>query len=423
MVLLRARFGVFAVLLAAPLSLPAQVPQVLHEGGDVGKHTSITVDATNDPYLSYFDETNGDVRMIWRDGIWYAATADATGNVGTFSSIAVSATPTLPFISYYDPGNEYLKLAHKTSAGTSVPFDIEQLPLSVRLLARTSIALNSMSVTPIIAFFDVNDQNLKLALFDREGALSSPPLTYPGWGVEIVTPSSNVEDLAFVLDGGEEPHIAYIEQTGTTAVLKYAHKNCLGSGCLTQTTAAQPTGEGMWHIETVTGTGPVGFSVALALDPATGNPLIAYYSNGQLKYAVKSGGSWAVETVPDAAGDVGRHVSIALNTNGDPHLLYYDATNGNLRHAVKTATGWTATTLDGTAADVGQYTAVVIGTDDILHGTYYDVTNADLKYVGPQRPPQGTRNCCAAAGAMALVLILPAAGAGVLRRRLAHERR
>ena len=222
MALIRARSGVFAVLLLAPLSLAAQIPQTFDgDGRDVGKHTSITVDATNSPHISYFDETNGNLRSIWKSGIWYSTTVDAGANLGQYSSIAVSPGPILTFISYYDAGNEYLKLAHQISAGTTPPYTIEQLPLSVRLLARSSLALNLSSITPIIAFFDVNDNNLKLAMFDRANMFNSPPLSYPRWGLEIVSPvATNVEDLALVLDAGSEPHLAYIEQTGTTAVLR-----------------------------------------------------------------------------------------------------------------------------------------------------------------------------------------------------------
>ena len=173
---------------------------------------------------------------------------------------------------------------------------------------------------------------------------SSPPLSYPKWGVEIVTGvPTNVEDLALVLNTGSEPQLAYIHQSGITAVLKYAHKTCAGSGCLTQITAAQQTGQGTWSIETVPGTGLVGTSVALALDPTTGSPLIAFYSGGQLKYATKSGASWSVVTV-DGSADVGKYVSIALATNGDPNLVYYDATNGDLKRAVKSGGTWTVTT-------------------------------------------------------------------------------
>jgi hypothetical protein len=419
MALMQMRSRLVAVLIVSPLSLVAQTAQTLDATGAVGKYTSIAVDATNSPHISYYDATNRDLKSVWKSGIWYAGPVQQTGNVGEYTSIAVTSTPILTFISYYDGGNDRLNLAHQETAGATAPYTSEQLPVSVRLLARSSLALNLPSVTPIIAFFDVNDRTLKLALFDRGGTFSSPPLSYPKWGVEAVaTAPTNVEDLALVLDAGSNPHIAYIEQSGITAVLKYAHKTCAAAGCLSQISTMQQTGVGPWSNETVTGTGPVGTSVALALDPATRSPLIAFYSGGQLKYATKSGTSWSVETV-DASADVGKYVSIALATNGDPNLVYYDATNGDLKRAVKSAGTWTVTTLDGAGADVGQYTSAAIGPDNILRVSYYDVTNADLKYWGPA---QYRRDCGGACGPMIGGLVIPLVIAAFWRRRVAHER-
>lgn len=419
MALVRARFAVVAILIATPLPLAAQVAETLVSTGDVGKHSSIVVDANNNPHIVYYDATNGDLRSVWRSTIWYAAPVDETGTVGEFASIAVAPAPILKFISYYDGGNQFLKLAHQTAAGATAPYTIEQLPASVRLTGRTSLALNLSSVTPIIAFFDANDRTLKLALFDRGSMFSSPPLAHPKWGLEnVATAPTSVEDLALALDGGQEPHLAYIEQNGTTATLKYAHKTCAAAGCLTQITAAQQTGQGTWNIETVPGTGLVGSAVALALDPASGNPLIAFYAGGQLKYAVKSGGTWSVETVPDPAADAGRHVSMALATNGDPNLIYYDVTNGDLKRAVKSGGTWNVSTLD-TGGDVGQFTDVAIGADNVLRASYYDVTNADLKYYGPARYRDGCGGCGPMIGGMVISLAL----AGWWRRRVRHERR
>jgi len=197
MALMQARSRLVAVLIAAPLSLFAQTPQTLDATGDVGKYTSIAVDATNSPHISYYDATNRDLKGVWKSGIWYAGPVHQTGNVGEYTSIAVTSAPILKFISYYDGGNEYLNLAYQETTGATAAYTFERLPVSVRLLARSSLALNLSSVIPIIAFFDVNDRTLKLALFNRGSTFSSPPLSYPKWGVETVaTAPTNVEDLA-----------------------------------------------------------------------------------------------------------------------------------------------------------------------------------------------------------------------------------
>src|SRR5262249_9794826 len=86
-----------------------------------------------------------------------------------------------------------------------------------------------------------------------------------------------------------------------------------------------------WTLETVDS----GFSyyTSLALD-AQGNPHISYYADftqGDLKYASKSGGVWTTESV-DITGDVGSYTSLALDAEGNPRISYYDTVNGDLKY-------------------------------------------------------------------------------------------
>ena len=76
--------------------------------------------------------------------------------------------------------------------------------------------------------------------------------------------------------------------------------------------------------ETVDATGlRVGKYTSLAFDDQ-GNPHISYsdFFSGNLKYAVKSGGSWSVEIVDATQGLY--WTSLALDGQGTPHILYTD---------------------------------------------------------------------------------------------------
>ena len=97
------------------------------------------------------------------------------------------------------------------------------------------------------------------------------------------------------------------------------------------------------------------------VSPVPQVPHISYHdvTNGDLKYAVKSGTSWTLETV-DATGLVGRFTSLVLDAQGNPHISYYDSTNGDLRYAVKSGTWWTGEIVDDTG-QVGGYTSLVHG--------------------------------------------------------------
>lgn len=50
-----------------------------------------------------------------------------------------------------------------------------------------------------------------------------------------------------------------------------------------------------------------------------------------LKYATLVGSTWYTSTV-DSTGNVGGYTSIALNTNGDTCISYYDFTNHSIKY-------------------------------------------------------------------------------------------
>jgi hypothetical protein len=87
----------------------------------------------------------------------------------------------------------------------------------------------------------------------------------------------------------------------------------------------------------------------------------------------------------DSAGNVGLFTSIAIGTNGNPIISYYDGTNTSLKVAAcnnPTCTTSTNLTIDS-GGDVGAYTSIAIGTNGNPIISYLDATNQDLKVFGP----------------------------------------
>jgi plastocyanin len=92
-----------------------------------------------------------------------------------------------------------------------------------------------------------------------------------------------------------------------------------------------------------------------AADPATvtairltsgGDPIVAYGDQGRTVVARRSGGAWTSEQVP---GDGGYGVALALDTNGTPHVTFYDV-SGNARLARSSGGGqWEVADLGATA--------------------------------------------------------------------------
>ena len=80
--------------------------EVVDSVGDVGWHTSIAVDGSGYPHVSYFDATNESLKYAkWTGSNWSIGTVDTDGRVGLYSSIALDSKGD-PHISYSDSINQ-----------------------------------------------------------------------------------------------------------------------------------------------------------------------------------------------------------------------------------------------------------------------------------------------------------------------------
>jgi len=143
---------------------------------------------------------------------------------------------------------------------------------------------------------------------------------------------------------------------------------------------ATPVRAQMWSIQTVDSTGNVGTHTSLALD-SNGNPHISYCDDGKadLKYASWTGSNWTIQTV-DSTGNVGGSTSLALDSDGNPSICYHEMTNTALKLAKWNGTAWKIQTVD--SGNVGASSSLSLDPNDYPHISYYGTANGSLNYAG-----------------------------------------
>ncbi len=158
----------------------------------------------------------------------------------------------------------------------------------------------------------------------------------------------------------DQPHISYYDST--TSSIKYAAYN--GAA---------------WQVQVVANNVDQSYEIgtSIALDSA-GHPHIVYYdqadytANSPLMYAVYNGATWDI-TAADASA-VGRfNVSLALDAFDRPHIVYnhYLGTTGNseVRYAYHNGSEWIKTTLDA-GYQAGGSNSIVLDADNHPHLVY-----------------------------------------------------
>lgn len=169
----------------------------------------------------------------------------------------------------------------------------------------------------------------------------------------------------------------YISIAATPAGQLHISLHDYGDGTLTYITG---TAGGNWKDETVDQAGNVGTYTSLAMD-SQGYPHIGYHriSYRDAKYAYQDGKDWHVETVYDQNVS-GEYTSLALDSNDRPHMVFAYHTSlyypPNLYYAYRGATGWITETIGST----GYENDIAVDGQGYPHVSFRDVTNFDLLY-------------------------------------------
>jgi len=307
------------------------ITSTVDSNGDTGYFTSLAMDSNNHPWIAYYDNTAGVLKLAHFNGANFVTeVVDDNGNTGLYPSLALNAN-NMPRITYYDATDRILKYAYKTLQGWVIqsidPFSPNGKYSSLKLDAAGNPHFSYVTAAPLndeLKYGLINSQGLSLDIVDNGGSQQT------GYGTGNIDFTTSLQ-----LTPNGAPVISYYD--ASNGILKMADydpatqqwKNqIVADGSKLQAPSDHPFSK------------DVGMYNSLVLDK-NNNPHISYYDAdyGTLRYAYFNGVIWNYEYI-DRESFVGAYNSIALAQNGVPVVAYQDITNGALKIAFRQKKGW-----------------------------------------------------------------------------------
>ncbi len=287
--------------------------------GIVGEYSSITIGQDGYPLISYYDRTNGDLKVAHCQNTActsaYYFAVDSTGDVGRWTSITTNPDG-FGFISYYDATNGDLKA-----------LSCNDLPCTGRYIwtvdsvgdvGRYSSVVRSNWGVGFISYYDATNGNLKVARCFRMHCLS--PTIRVVDGTDII--NGEEEDvglwtsISVLMD--DYPVIAYAKASQTASSSQALVAHCTTSTCSAATTSI---------LASLSGSGRQfqGFSVTVG---PSGQALIAFAWNTATRvYMGFCRDLTCTNTVANDSAQIGgypRYISLTIGADGLPIFAYYN---------------------------------------------------------------------------------------------------
>jgi len=188
------------------------------------------------------------------------------------------------------------------------------------------------------------------------------------WKSSWIIGSASDQCTAIAVDSNGKCHMAY---NGPNGELNYATNATSDSGLI-------------HTIETGVWAGLFG-DEDIAVD-GNGNPHIVYFNgpNFDLKYATNASGNWETSVIVNGSvsGELPAYsASIGVDSNDKVHICYYDdAAPDSIKYITNISGVWTQDTVDTIGSAAGWSTGLSVDSEDKIHIIYYDWGDDALKY-------------------------------------------
>src|SRR5688572_4462249 len=302
------------------LERPGFALTTLDGSGNVGQYSSVTIGTDGLGLISYYDATNGDLKVAHCSNMACTSatltTVDSAGNVGQYSSVTIG-TDGLALISYYDATSSDLKVAHCSNLTcTSAIRTTLQSEDNVGQFTSVTVGTDGLG---LISYYDATNGDLKVAHCSDLACTSATITT-----LTFLQSEGNVGQFTSLTITGGQGLISYYDSTDQDLKLAL----CPDLACTSPTLTYTP--------DRVGNVGQYS-SVTIGTDRQA---LISYYdaTNGDLKVvhcsdSLDSACTSTTRTTLQTEDNVGLFTSVTIGTDGLGLISYYDATNGDLKVA------------------------------------------------------------------------------------------
>ncbi len=287
-------------------------------------YTDLIYDDLDNPYISYCNHWSGAyyaAYLRYYDGVdWLSSNPEGStyhrGNNNT--NIRLDSFNRMHMV-YYQSSNQYLQYAYHN--GTV--WQAETVDSSATTGVNANFVIDSTDTVHIV-YYNTTTEILKYAVG-----------TFGSWTLEDVDTNGRIDNPSIpnggkaqpiLFSGAEEFYVAYYGGMR----INWAKRNAPAD----------------WTHEIIDQDGDVGRYVAATCSDTI--CYIAYTSDGRLKFASKvmASGDWEYEIIDDtSSNNVGKWVTMDLDTSGEPHIMYYDTVNNILKYAYNVEGSWEITDL------------------------------------------------------------------------------